>query len=432
MNDFIRYAKELLRRPWRRPRNPKFSSGPCAKPPGYNLRLLKHILLGRSHRSKPSKEAIRDLLEKTRKILGLPADYKICIMPASDTGAFEAALWNMIGERPADVCAWEAFGRKWLRNVREKLRVPGVDCCEPRYGFLPDLSLINFDHDVVITENGTTSGVMIPRDLRFPLDRAGLTFSDATSAVFAIPMQPWDRYDVVTYSWQKGMGGEAGFGMLILSLRAIERLNAYTPENRPIPVIFELKKDGRFNEEISEGNTINTISMLCVEDARASLNWMIKETEKLRRKGFISDKATVLDVMHQRTQKNFRSLSAWVERTPWIDFLVSDPAIRSPSSVCLKLNEDYFPEWGEEEKAAFCKKLVGIVEAHKAGYDFNAYKIAPAGLRIWCGPTIEAKDVERLTKWIDWAFVRCCREMGVSYRPEAIGGSRTSNPEPRV
>ena len=403
MLNIYRCAMEILCRPWRRPRNPKFSSGPCAKRPGYSLKNLDETLLGRSHRAEPCKKAIQDVCDLSRDILGLPDDFLIGVMPGSDTGAFEAALWNMLGERPVDVCAWEAFGKKWLVDVRDELALPGVTFYEPRYGYLPDLRDVNFDHDVVFTENGTTSGVRTPQREWISKDRAGLTFCDATSAVFAIPMQPWDRYDAVTFSWQKSMGGEAGCGILILSPRAVNRLNAFKPENRPMPVVLKAKSGGQINMEIFRASPINTISMLSVADALDSLQWM---------KSIGGLKAT-----QARTQKNFQTLSLWVDRTPWIDFLAEDPAVRSPTSVCLKLNNECFPGWNEEKKAAFCKELKALAEKHKAGFDFNAYKTAPAGLRIWCGPTVEARDIALLTKWIDWAYLKCRKDYDLPFRP---------------
>ena len=373
-----------------RPVNPNFSSGPCAKHPGWKISSLPVDCLGRSHRAKIGKERLKKVIEDTKEILGLPKDYVVGIMAGSDTGAVEAALWSLLGPRPVDVFAWEAFGKDWVNDVLKQLKLPNTRSFVAKFGELPDLSQANFEHDVVFTWNGTTSGVRIPNGDWIAADRQGLTICDATSAVFAMPM-PWDKLDVVTYSWQKALGGEGAHGILILSPRAVARLESYVP-SWPMPKTFRLTKDGKLAKGIFEGETINTPSMMCVKDVLEAMAWV---------KSIGGQNGTVA-----RTNANFKAVADWVAKTPWVDFLAADAAVRSTTSVCLKVVDPEFLKLSADDQAAFCKKLVAKVEAEGAGYDFAAYRDAPAGLRIWCGSTVEASDVAALTQWIDWAYAQ--------------------------
>src|SRR5450631_424010 len=372
-----------------RPADARFSSGPTKKRPGWNLNALEGALLGRSHRSKPGKARLKEVIDRTRAILGVPADYKIAIVPASDTGAVEMAMWSMLGARPVDVFAWESFGEEWVTDAVEQLKL--VDCrihVGRPYGVLPDLSVAREAADIIFTQNGTTSGAKIPNFDWISANRQGITFNDATSGVFAQPVD-WSKCDVVTFSWQKVLGGEGAHGMLILSPRAVARLESYTP-SWPLPKIFRMTKGGKLNEGIFEGETINTPSMLCVEDYLDALNWG-KSVGGL--KGLMA-----------RADANTRVLADWKAKTPWIDFLAKDPAVRSNTSVCMKVVDPAITSLTPDAQADFSKKLVALVEKEGAGYDFAHYRDAPAGLRIWCGATVEAKDVALLTQWIDWAF----------------------------
>jgi phosphoserine aminotransferase len=371
---------------------PFFSSGPCAKHPGWSLEGLKGAALGRSHRAKVGKEKLKKVIDDTKALLGLPSDYIVGIIPASDTGAVEAALWSLLGPRPVDIFAWESFGKEWVSDCVKQLKLetrPFV----AEFGSLPDLSLADFDHDVVLTWNGTTSGVIVPDGEWIAADRKGLTICDATSSVFAVSM-PWDKLDVVTFSWQKVLGGEGQHGILILSPRAVERLESHVPA-WPMPKIFRLTKGGKLNSEIFEGSTINTPSMLCVEDALDALGWAASLGGA---KGLIG-----------RSRANYDVIESWVARTPWIDFLAQDPLVRSPTSVCLK-PAGTLADVAKEDQAAFFKKLAAKLEAEKIAYDIGSYRDAPPGLRIWCGATVEAKDLEALTGWLDWAYETCCAE----------------------
>lgn len=375
-------------RPDVRPVNPHFSSGPCAKRPGWSLEKLNKAVLGRSHRSKDGKARLKQAIDLTREILKVPADYRIGIVPASDTGAVEMALWSLLGARGVDVLAWESFGSGWVTDIVKQLKLDNARTLEAGYGDLPDLSQVNFDNDVVFTWNGTTSGVRVPDGGWIRADRAGLTICDATSAAFAQELA-WDRLDVVTYSWQKVMGGEAAHGMLILSPRAVERLESYAPK-WPLPKIFRLTKGGKLNEGIFKGETINTPSMLCVEDYIDALTWA-KELGGLK-------------ALIARADTNAAALADWVGKTPWVDFLAADATVRSNTSVCLSITDPDIKALPEDEQAAFAKKLVQILETEGAAYDIAAYRDAPPGLRIWCGATVETSDIEALTAWLDWAF----------------------------
>jgi phosphoserine aminotransferase len=371
-----------------RPTVPHFSSGPCAKRPGWNTKNLSDALLGRSHRSKPGKAKLKLAIELTREILQIPADYRIGIVPASDTGAVEMALWSLLGQRPVTVLAWESFGEGWVADVVKELKLKDVTTLKADYGELPDLSKVDSQSDVVFTWNGTTSGVRVPNADWIVADRAGLTICDATSAAFAQPLD-WAKLDVVTFSWQKALGGEAAHGMLILSPRAVARLESYKPP-WPLPKIFRMTKGGKLIEGIFVGETINTPSMLCVEDYLDALQW--------------SKAAGGLAGLRARADGNAKVVADWVARSAWIDFLAADPAIRSNTSVCLKVVDPAITALSADAQAAFAKALTAAVEKEGAGYDLGHYRDAPPGLRIWCGATVEAKDVEALTHWLDWAF----------------------------
>jgi len=367
-----------------KPARNQFSSGPCAKRPGWTLDALKNALVGRSHRAKPAKARIKQVIDKTRAILGVPADYKIAIVPASDTGAVEMMLWHTLGGRPVDMLAWESFGEGWITDVVKQLKLKDARSITAPYGKLPDLGQVNFDHDVVFTWNGTTSGVRVPNGNWIPADRKGLTICDATSAVFAMDM-PWDKLDVVTYSWQKVLGGEAQHGMLIISPRAVERLESYTPP-WPMPKIFRLISKGKLSEGIFEGDTINTVSMLCVEDAVDGLTW--------------AESAGGLKGLIARSEANLKVLSDFIAKNDWLAFLAETPEIRSCTSICLTL-----PKAGTPEKQAeVAKKMASLLEAEGVAVDIGAYRDAPAGLRIWGGATVDTADLEKLMPWLSWAY----------------------------
>ena len=377
-------------KPNTRPANPNFSSGPCAKRPGWSADALKNAVLGRSHRSKLGKARLQKVIEQTKAVLGVPAGYRVGIVPASDTGAVEMALWSLLGPKAIDILAWESFGSGWVTDVVKQLKLKDVRVMEAAYGELPDLKSVDFKKDVVFVWNGTTSGVKVPNGDWIPADREGLTICDATSAVFAMDM-PWDKLDVVTYSWQKVLGGEGAHGMLILSPRAVARLESHKPA-WPMPKIFRMTKDGKIDDSIFEGATINTPSMLCVEDAVDSLDWAAK--------------IGGLPAMMKRSQDNLAALSAWVEKTDWVDFLASDPTIRSNTSVCLKIVDPWFTGQSEKEQAAIAKNIAAALEKENAGYDVDGYRDAPPGLRIWCGATVETSDIKALTPWLDWAYAQ--------------------------
>ena len=377
-----------MAKPGVRPVIPHFSSGPCAKRPGWNLEALTDALLGRSHRSKPGKAKLKRLIDLTREVLKVPAEYHVGIVPASDTGAVELAMWSLLGARPVTMMAWESFGEGWVTDVVKQLKLVDATVLTSGYGELPDLTKVDPATDVVFTWNGTTSGVRVPDAEWIAADRTGLTICDATSAAFAQPLD-WTRLDVVTFSWQKALGGEAAHGMLVLSPRAVERLESHKPA-WPLPKLFRLTKNGKLNAAIFEGETINTPSMLCVEDYLDALQWA---------KSIGGLKALVA-----RADANTKAIADWKAKTPWIDFLAKDPAIRSNTSVCLRFVDPAITSLTADAQAEFSKKLVALVEKEGAGYDFAYYRDAPAGLRIWCGATVEASDVTLLTQWIDWAF----------------------------
>ena len=374
--------------PATRPANPRFSSGPCAKIPHYSLDMLADAPLGRSHRAKVGKEKLKAAIETTREILGIPAEYKIGIVPASDTGAVEMAMWSLLGERKATMVAWESFGSGWVTDVVKQLKID-AEVKTADYGQIVDFAEVDFDTDVVFTWNGTTSGVRVPNGDKIPADRAGLTICDATSAAFAQDL-PWDKLDVTTFSWQKVMGGEAAHGMIVLSPRAVERLESYTPA-WPLPKIFRMTKGGKLIDGIFEGATINTPSMLAVEDYLVALDW--------------AKKVGGLDGLMKRADTNAKILWDFCDRNDWIANLAEDDATRSNTSVCLKFTDDRI-----KDPAKFAKAVAKKLEDYNAAYDVGAYRDAPAGLRVWCGATVEASDVEALTLWLKWAFEACLDE----------------------
>ncbi|MGB5216165.1 MAG: phosphoserine transaminase [Anderseniella sp.] len=379
-----------IAKPASRPENPRFSSGPCAKIPGWTPDILKSAFLGRSHRAGDGKLRLKRAIDLTRDVLQVPDDYLIGIVPASDTGAVEMAMWSLLGERGVDMLAWESFGEGWVTDAVKQLKLNDVRLIKAGYGELPDLSDVDFDRDVVFTWNGTTSGVRVPDGDFIPAGRAGLTICDATSAAFAQRLD-FTKLDVVTYSWQKVLGGEGGHGMLILSPRAVERLESYTPP-WPLPKIFRLTKAGKVNAGIFRGETINTPSMLCVEDYIKALEW--------------AQGAGGLDGLMARADANADALNAWVDRTDWIDNLAAVKQTRSNTSVCLKLSASAVSGLSDDEATSLPKKIAKLLETEQVAFDIGAYRDAPAGLRVWCGATVETSDVEALTSWLDWAYAQ--------------------------
>ena len=375
-------------KPATKPNRPFFSSGPCSKRPGWSLDSLNGSLVGRSHRAKPAKARIEEVIEKSSSILGLPDGYVCGIVPASDTGAVEMAMWSLLGERGVEMCAWESFGSGWVTDVIKQLKLENVCNHVADYGLLPDFSKVNFDNDVVFTYNGTTSGVKLPNLDFIPADRKGLTICDATSAVFAMDID-FNKCDVVTWSWQKVMGGEAAHGMIVLSPRAIARLERYTPA-WPLPKIFRMTKGGKLIKSIFSGATINTVSMLCVEDALDGLRW--------------AESIGGLPALIKRSDANLQAIADWVARTDWIDFLAENPATISNTSICLKITADWYQALPANEQAAKAKALVSLLDEEGVGYDFGSYRDAPPGLRIWGGATVDTADVKALLPWLDWAF----------------------------
>ncbi|CAM1633970.1 Aminotransferase class V domain [Bartonella apihabitans] len=377
-----------LNEPGVRPNNPNFSSGPCAKRPGWTVEALANAPVGRSHRAKIGKAKLAEAINLTREVLEVPANYRIGIVPASDTGAVEMALWSLLGARGVDMLAWESFGSGWVTDVVKQLKLTDVRKLEAPYGELPDLTKVDFDRDVVFTWNGTTSGVRVPNADFIPANRKGLTICDATSAAFAQNLD-FSKLDVVTFSWQKVLGGEGAHGVLILGPRAVERLETYTPA-WPLPKIFRMTKGGKLNEGIFEGATINTPSMLCVEDYLDALKW--------------AKSIGGLKTLMKRADENFAVLDKFVNKTPWIEFLAKEPATRSNTSVCFKIVDPAVAKLDAERQAAFAKAIVNRLEKAGVAHDIGAYRDAPSGLRIWAGATIEARDLQALTEWLDWAF----------------------------
>ena len=376
-------------KPVAKPKNPCFSSGPCAKRPGWTPGALGGAFVGRSHRAAEGKQRLNDVVEHQRRILGIPADYRMAIVPASDTGAIEMALWSMLGARGVDVFAWENFGEEWLTDVAKQLKIADLRSFTAPYGELPDMKQADSDRDIVFTWNGTTGGVRVPDGDWIRADRQGLTFCDATSGVFAYDL-PWDKLDVTTWSWQKVLGGEAAHGMIVLSPRAVERLTTYKPD-RPLPKIFRMTGGGKLSEGIFAGETINTPSMLAVEDCADSLRWV--------------DSVGGLKGLEARVAANYKAIEDWIAQEHWIDFLPDVAEVRSKTSVCLKIIDDGFLAMTDAARQDFIKAMVKLLDKERAGYDLAGHKAAPAGLRVWCGATVEAGDVKALLPWLNWAFV---------------------------
>jgi phosphoserine aminotransferase len=374
-------------KPTQKPANPCFSSGPCAKRPGWSLAALQDAYLGRSHRAKGGKAKLAEVIELSTKVLNMPQGWVLGIVPASDTGAVEMAMWSLLGARGVDVLAWESFGATWAGDCKKQLKLTDLRVFDAPYGKLPDLKQVDWKRDVIFTWNGTTSGVRVPDSGWIAADREGLAICDATSAAFAMDL-PWEKLDVVTWSWQKVLGGEAAHGMLALSPRAVERLQTYTPA-WPLPKIFQLTKSGKLIDGIFKGETINTPSMLCVEDALDGLRW----AEQIGLKGLIL-----------RSEKNLAAVGAWAARAGWVDFLAEIPATRSCTSICLKITDPWYQGLSEEAQAEGAKKIASLLEKEGVAYDIGAYRDAPAGLRLWGGATVETADLEALFPWLDWAF----------------------------
>lgn len=370
------------------PQAPHFSSGPCAKRPGWAPNVLSDAALGRSHRSKLGKSKLKAAIDGMSALLRLPADYRLAIVPASDTGAIEMAMWSMLGERGVDMLAWESFGKAWVSDVTGQLKLDDVRCIEAPYGVLPDLSAVDCDRDVVFTWNGTTSGVRVTQGDWIADDRSGLTFCDATSAAFAMEL-PWDKLDVTTFSWQKVLGGEAAHGVLVLSPRAVQRLESYTPP-WPLPKIFRMTKKGKLDEALFAGATLNTVSLLCVEDLLDALDW--------------AKTCGGLEGLISRSEANLAVIADWVATSDWCDFLADDPATRSNTSICLKFTDPWATAQDADAQAAIAKAIEATVEAANAGFDINGYRDAPPGLRIWGGATVETADIAALLPWLDWAY----------------------------
>lgn len=387
-----------LLRPDARPANPNFSSGPCSKRPGWSPEVLGNAVLGRSHRSKIGKARLAEAIELTRQVLGVPDDYRIGIVPASDTGAVEMALWSLLGPRGVEMVAWESFGAGWVTDVIKQLRLADVRRVDAAYGLLPDLSGLDFDRDVVFTWNGTTSGVRVPDGSFIPANRQGLTICDATSAAFAQKLD-FDKLDAVTFSWQKALGGEAGHGVLVLSPRAVERLESHVPA-WPLPKIFRLTKDGKLIEGIFKGETINTPSMLCVEDYIDALNW--------------ARSAGGLEGLVARADANFAVIDKYVSVTDWIGHLAVDPKTRSNTSVCLSIIDPEIAVLAPDDQAGFAKSVATLLDDEGVAFDIGSYRDAPPGLRIWAGATVETTDLEALMPWLDWAFATCRAKLSVA------------------
>ncbi len=375
-------------KPSKRPERPLFSSGPCAKRPGWSPAVLAGACLGRSHRSADARAKLVEVLDRTRALLGLPGEYRVAIVPASDTGAMEMALWSMLGARGADMLAWESFGKGWATDAIKELKLEDARVIEAEYGALPDLGQVDFSRDVVFTWNGTTAGVRVPDGEWIAPDREGLTICDATSAVFAMAL-PWDRLDVVTYSWQKVLGGEGQHGILILSPRAVARLESYTPP-WPVPKLFRLAKDGKLNQGLFEGQTINTPSMLCVEDVLDALRW--------------AEELGGVPALIARSEGNLAAVAAWVESSGWAGFLASDPATRSCTSICLRITDSWFTGLDPDRQAQVARDVAARLEHEGVAHDITPHRDAPPGLRIWGGATVERADIEALLPWLDWAY----------------------------
>jgi phosphoserine aminotransferase len=380
--------KPLPTKPIEKPANPHFSSGPCAKRPGWNAASLADALVGRSHRSKPGKQKLQEVIELSREILGIPADYRVGIVPGSDTGAVELALWTMLGARGVDVFAWESFGKEWVTDVTKQLKLADLNLYEADYGAVPDLTKVDSARDVVFTWNGTTSGVRVPNSDWISDTREGLTICDATSAAFAMDL-PWKKLDVTTWSWQKVLGGEGAHGMIVLSPRAVERLETFN-SGRPLPKIFRLVKGGKIIEGIFQGETINTPSMLAVEDALDGLRW--------------AKSIGGLPELIRRSESNLKAIVDWKGQSTWVDFLATKPETRSCTSICLKIVHPEFVAWEPAKQASFLKSAIGLLEQEGVAFDIASYRDAPQGLRIWGGATVETSDIKALLAWLDFAF----------------------------
>jgi phosphoserine aminotransferase len=375
-------------KPSQTPKNPCFSSGPCAKRPGWRLDALKDAALGRSHRAKIGKSKLAEVIERSKKVLGIPDAYVLGIVPASDTGAVEMALWSLLGERGVDVLAWESFSSGWASDCKNQLRLKDLRTFKADYGKLPDLHQVNWSSDVIFAWNGTTSGVRIPNGDWIAADRTGLSICDATSAVFAMAI-PWDKLDVVTWSWQKVLGGEGAHGMIALSPRAVKRLESFAPD-RPLPKIFQMTKGGKLIEGIFQGETINTPSMLCVEDALDGLKW--------------AESIGGLPALIARSNANLKAIEGWVAQSSWASFLAEDESNRSSTSICLKIKDPAFTSLSVEDQGKHAKFIVAMLEKERAAYDIGAYRDAPVGLRVWGGATVETSDIQALLPWLDWAY----------------------------
>jgi phosphoserine aminotransferase len=387
-------------KPSQTPKNPCFSSGPCAKRPGWSLDVLKDAALGRSHRAKIGKSKLAEVIERSKKLLGIPAGYMLGIVPASDTGAIEMALWSLLGERGVDVLAWESFSSGWASDCKNQLKLKDLRIFKADYGRLPDLHQVDWARDVVFTWNGTTSGVRVPNGDWIAADRAGLSICDATSAVFAMDI-PWDKLDVVTWSWQKVLGGEGAHGMIALSPRAVKRLETFTPD-RPLPKIFQMTKNGKLIAGIFHGETINTPSMLCVEDALDSLKW--------------AESIGGLPALIARSSANLKALEDWVAQSTWAAFLAEAIPSRSSTSICLKIKDPAFTSLSADEQSLHAKSIVSMLEKERAAYDIGAYRDAPVGLRIWGGATVETSDIQSLLPWLDWAYGQAKAAFGEATR----------------
>jgi phosphoserine aminotransferase len=375
-------------KPSQTPHNPCFSSGPCAKRPGWTVDALKGAAVGRSHRAKIGKNKLAEVIDRSKKVLGMPAGYVLGIVPASDTGAIEMAMWSMLGERGVDVFSWESFGSGWAADCKNQLKLKDLRSFKADYGKLPDLSQADWNRDVVFAWNGTTSGVRVPNGEWIAADRQGLAFCDATSAVFAMEI-PWDKLDVVTWSWQKVLGGEAAHGMLALSPRAVKRLETYTPD-RPLPKIFQMSKGGKLAGGIFEGETINTPSMLAVEDALDGLKW--------------AESIGGLSGLLSRSCANLKVMEDWVEQSDWAGFLAEEKSIRSNTSICLKIVDPAYKALSQDDQAKHAKAIGSLLDKEGAAYDIGAYRDAPPGLRVWGGATVESSDLRLLMPWLDWAY----------------------------
>lgn len=385
-----------MQKPHIKPARPYFSSGPCAKPPGWTLEWLKDAALGRSHRSGLGKGKLKEIIDRHRALLNIPADYRIAITPASDTGAFEMCLWSMLGPKPVDVIAFESFGFVWTTDILKQLKIQSARDIRAGYGELPDLKQADaLNNDIVFTWNGTSGGARVPDGNWIPSDRMGLTFCDATSAVFAYDL-PWDKLDVTTWSWQKCLGSEAAHGMLVLSPRAVERLETFKTTHA-LPKLFRMTKDGKIAEGIFVGETINTPSMLAVEDCLACLKWV--------------EQSGGLTAMLDRTEKNYKALEGVVNAASWMEFLAKDESVRSKTSVCVAITDPGFCALDETAQNAFVKKMTGLLDKEGVAYDIAGYRDAPPSLRIWCGPTIEADDIAALGPWLDWAFAETAAQL---------------------